>query len=304
MQVSGVSRGNRKLYTPEVLVRAFSYYAVSRSLYQRLRKDYQLPSVSTLARITSSSTKSSSSEFLKTVFEATENTRKPCVLLHDEVYIKKSLQYHGGEIFGKAVNDPSLLAETMLGQMINCLHGGNKFLVSMLPVAKMNANFLHEELTKAMTSIEQASGRLKAVISDANRTNQACFKKYNTVEGKPWLTVEGTYLLYDFVHLIKNIRNLWLTEKTTQLKFEDQGKEYIADFQHVRALYKCEENNFFTMSGLDEVSVYPKPIERQRIEPCLKVFSEKVIVALELWGKDKSVDVKGTVLFIKKVLNW
>ena len=65
MQVSGVSRGNRKLYTPEVLVRAFSYYAVSRSLYERLRNDYQLPSVSTLARITSSSTKSSSSEFLK-----------------------------------------------------------------------------------------------------------------------------------------------------------------------------------------------------------------------------------------------
>ena len=92
--------------------------------------------------------------------------------------------------------------------------------------------------------------------------------------------------------------------KTTQLKFEDQGKEYIADFQHVRALYKCEESNFFTMSGLDEVSVYPKPIERQRVEPCLKVFSEKVIVALELWDKDKSVDVKGTVLFIKKVLNW
>ena len=103
-------------------------FQVSRSLYQRLRKDYQLPSVSTLARITSSSTKSSSSEFLKTVFEATENTRTPCVLLHDEVYIKKSLQYHGGEIFGKAVNDPSLLAETMLGQMINCLHVEISFL--------------------------------------------------------------------------------------------------------------------------------------------------------------------------------
>ena len=96
-----------------------------------------------------------------------------------------------------------------------------------------------------MTNIEQASGRLKAVISDANRTNEACFEKYNTIEGKLWLTVEGTYLLYDFVHLIKNIRNLWLTEKTTQFKFENQGKENIADFQHVRALYKCEESNFY-----------------------------------------------------------
>ena len=119
IQVSAAGGGNKKLYSPEVLVRAFSYYAVSRSLYERLRNDYQLPSVSTLARITSSCNKKSSSEFLKTVFESSDNERKPCILLHDEVYIKKSLQYHGGEIFGKAVNDSSLLAETMLGQMIN-----------------------------------------------------------------------------------------------------------------------------------------------------------------------------------------
>ena len=96
----------------------------------------------------------------------------------------------------------------MLGQMIKCLHGGKTFLVSMLPVAKMTANFLHEELTKTMASIEQATGRLKAIMSDAPRPNQACFNKYNTVEGKPWLTIQGTYLLYDFVHLMKNIRNL------------------------------------------------------------------------------------------------
>ena len=70
--------------------------------------------------------------------------------------------------------------------------------------------FLALELTKTMISIERASGRLKAVISDARRA-------ITTVEEKPWLTVEGTYLLYDFVHLLKNIRNLWLTEKTTQL---------------------------------------------------------------------------------------
>ena len=38
------------------------------------------------------------------------------------------LQYHGGKIFGKAESDTNLLAETMLGLMINSLHGGPKFL--------------------------------------------------------------------------------------------------------------------------------------------------------------------------------
>ena len=77
MQVCAVSGGNKKVYTPEILVRAFSYYAVSRSR----TKTFQMPSISTLALITSSCTKKSSSEFLKTVFEHTEN--KPCTRQND-----------------------------------------------------------------------------------------------------------------------------------------------------------------------------------------------------------------------------
>ena len=48
---------------------------------------------------------------------------------------------------------------------------------------------------------------------------------YTFVPGKPWLTVDGKYLLYDFVHIIKNIRNLWLTEKTQELIFDDNSNQ-------------------------------------------------------------------------------
>ena len=176
---------NRKIYSPEDFVRAFSYYALSRSLYQRMRENFKLPSVSTLSNITSSCNKQTISIFLQNVISRLEDPKKVCVLLHDEVYIKKSMQYHGGEIFGRAANDPSLVAETMLGQMLICLHGGPKFLINMLPVAQLNANFLSEELTKTMDAIKKSSGRLKAIICDGNRTNQACFKKFETIEGKP-----------------------------------------------------------------------------------------------------------------------
>ena len=94
------------------------------------------------------------------------------MLLHDEVYVKKALLYHGGEVFGRAVNNPSALAETMLGQMLICLHGGPKFMISMVPVANLNANFLYGQLMMSLDSIENASGKHKAVICDGNRTNQ------------------------------------------------------------------------------------------------------------------------------------
>ena len=102
----------------------------------------------------------------------------------------------------------------------------------MLPVAQLNANFLSEKLTKTMNAIKNSSGRLKAIICDGNRTNQACFKKFETIEGKPWMSAQGKYLLFDFVHLLKNLRNLWITEKSSQLVFEDNGKEhYFSGFQ-------------------------------------------------------------------------
>ena len=119
MQAMRGNDGNKSLYIAEILVRAFSYFVISRSLYQKMRKDLQLPSISTLTRITSTCAKKCSSSLLNTVFSSVENSQKVCVMLVDEVYVKKSLQFHGGEVFGKAANNSSLIADTMLGQMDN-----------------------------------------------------------------------------------------------------------------------------------------------------------------------------------------
>ena len=37
-----------KVYSPDVLIRAFNYYSTSRALYEKLREDFKLPSVKTL----------------------------------------------------------------------------------------------------------------------------------------------------------------------------------------------------------------------------------------------------------------
>lgn len=84
-------------------MRAFQYFATSRTFHKRLTNDYQLPSVSTPTRITSKVSKIDDVPFLKQVFDTAENKQKFCVLLHDEVYLKKMLLYHGGTVFGKAL---------------------------------------------------------------------------------------------------------------------------------------------------------------------------------------------------------
>ena len=172
------------------------------------------------------------------------------------------LQYHGGKIFGKAENDANLLEETMLGLMINSLHGG-------LRSTKLNAEFLREKVYQTIYNIEAASGKVKAIISDGNRINQSFFNQFKTVEGKPWLSVDGSYLLYDYVHLIKNIRNLWLTEKTGELKFQHENKFLVANWHHLRNLFQSEDGAVLKMPKLSETAIYPKPIERQRVSSYL-----------------------------------
>ena len=87
-------------YGPEIIVRAFEYFATSRTLYNRLRIDQQLPSVTTLTRITSKVAKVPENTFLNRVFKTLKTNQKLCVVLHDEVYVKKMLLYHGGTLFG------------------------------------------------------------------------------------------------------------------------------------------------------------------------------------------------------------
>ena len=136
-----------RIYSPNMIMSAFQYFATSRGLYKRLINDCQLPpSVSTLTRITSKVSKVEDVPFLKRVLDTTEKKQKYCVLLHDEVYVKKMRLYHGGTVFGKAQDHPSKLAETVLGIMIMRLHGGPSFISKIVPVSNLDTNYLHDQV--------------------------------------------------------------------------------------------------------------------------------------------------------------
>ena len=60
--------------------------------------------------------------------------------------------------------------------------------------------------------------------------------------------------------------------------------------------------NIRGMSKLDRVAVEPKPIERQNVATCLRVFCEETSAALRVHPDMDSSDVEGTALFIDKVV--
>lgn len=213
--------------------------------------------------------------------------------------------YHGGQVFGRSADDPQSLARTVLGLMVSCMFGGPDFLSKIIPVSRLNATFLQEQIQLSLDAIQEAGGQVKAVICDGNRNNQALFKALRADPQTPWITPDGVYLLFDFVHLIKNIRNNWITETTSELEYEDGGVKRVAKWSHLVELFKLEEGHLVKMSNLDEVAVFPKPIERQKVSTCLKVFSKRTHQALlSHEGMKAFQGVEDTAIFIQKVLEW
>ena len=75
-------------YKSDILVRSFEYYATSRSLFNKLRIDFELPEVSTMTKLTSKTKKIEDDKYLKSVFSQLKGEQKKFILLHDEIYVK------------------------------------------------------------------------------------------------------------------------------------------------------------------------------------------------------------------------
>ena len=301
------TRVGHKVYSPEVIKRSFDYFATSRCLYEKLRKDYKLPSVKTLSNLTSKVNNLSDKRFIDDVFTNLEERQKQYILLVDEVYVKKALLYHGGELFGKAENNKETLANAVLSIMVKCLFGGPTFIFKMVPVKGMSAELMYSQIQQTLDLIRSAGGQMSSIITDGNRTNQKFFKLFDTVDDKPWLTKDGIFLLFDYVHILKCIRNNWLTELSGELDFQDGGETYTAKWKDLTDLYTHEKDarkstsGVRSLSALNDVAVAPKPVERQKVSTCLRVFSDETLTALRVHPKIDQGDVKGTTLFIKKV---
>ena len=238
LKAMGLTLVGEMKYSIETTVRAFEYFALSRSAYSRLRENLELPCIATLTCLTSKIKSASDPSFISNVFSKLPEEQKICFIIIDEVYVKSMLQYHGGVLFGKAVNKPEKVANTILSFMVCCLQGGPKFLCKMLPVKELNADFLYEQTKMLLNILKNAGADLVAIICDGNRVNQSFFKKFDCVE--PWRTRDNIFLLFDFVHLIKNIRNNWITEAMQELFYTVDDVKRVAKWSDLKHLYELE----------------------------------------------------------------
>ena len=315
--MSHITHIGEKVYSVSTMLRSFDYFATSRTTYNKFRKDFQLPSISTLTKLTSKASSLPDLDYIVKVLDSLPANQKKCIILVDEIHVKPCLLYHGGELFGRARNNPSELASSVLAVMIVCMFGGPKFIAKVIPVKKVSAEFQFNIIKDVIKVITSSHGKVISIINDNNRVNQHFMSMFSTEINKPWVTVatenvpENIYLLSDFVHFFKCIRNNWFTEPMQEILYfhPDSNTSQVAKWSDIIELYKLDRDKCIKLSTLTSVSVTPKPIERQNVSTMLKVFSDETVTALRTHPELDHSTVEPTAKFIElwvevwKILN-
>ena len=268
--------------------------------YEQLREFLILPSKRKLQSIVASVDLDSVLE--KTFKKATTNQQKNAFLLVDEVKIRPTISFAGGVLSGMAKNtEEDSRATSMLCVMMKCLHKGPSVMLSVTPVHRLTASYQYDVVIKAANLVEKAGGTVLGSITDNHKINQQYCKLFTKSgesraiarhplnEQRPW------FLLFDTVHLLKCVRNNWISEKTKQISLDQQSTVSFADIEEI---YKDEKDSIIKMTPLTLASVAPSKLQLQNVQHVLKVFNDKVCAALTLKKREETAN------FLQTIINW
>ena len=293
----------RRIYSKHTVIFSLELLGVSPAAFRLVRnsKSLILPNEGLIRSLISNTFKD---ENLGNILKNLNPQQRVVNMLFDEVKLKKSIRYYGNHLLGYSENNPSDLATSALVIELVCHYGGPKYIFRIYPVNKLNAQQLRPMLLEAANTVVQKGGHLLSLICDNCTLNQATYKALGG-PGKVDLQPIGIsiFLLYDYVHIFKNIRNNWYTEPSKKLTFTVDNKDYLASWNDIETLYNADKVMPVRLTKLTQASVYPKPLQRQSVPLVCKVFNEKTSAAL-LSLNNQFQFQEGTIIFINLVSQW
>lgn len=280
----------------------FAIECFPRCVYEQLRDYLVLPSERKLQSVMSAT--ELESVLVKTISKLSLEQQKYGFLLVDEVKVRATVAFTCGMLCGMARNDDTHRATSMLCIMLKLLHGGPSVMISVIPVHGLTSPYQYKAVIDAAIVVEKTGFFVLGSINDNHKVNQQYCSLFMKIEmddpshavvQHPLDYRRVWFLLYDTVHLLKCIRNNWITEKTKRFQLAGQS---VASFSDVVQLYNDEKDSILKTSPLTNSSVKPSKLQLQNVQHVLNVFNEKVVAALKLRKCD------GTANFVETILNW
>ena len=183
----------------------------SLAAYKQLLKKFPLPSISLLNKLhTGGVDAMKAAKYLK----AKGKISRDIILMFDEMYLQKGSQFHAGDCVGE--DEEGRLYKGIVCFMIVGLKENVPCVIKASPEVTITGSWLADEISKVISLLCRAGFRVRGAVSDNHSSNvnayKNLFKNYGCAEGDGIFIQHPdnetkTYLFYDNVHLLKNIRN-------------------------------------------------------------------------------------------------
>ena len=193
--------------------------------YRLIAKDFPLPSLSFLKKITEGGI-----DAVKALQKLKEKGKisKDVVLIFDEMFLQKCEELYAGNLIG--ANDKNELYKGVVSFMVAGLKESVSYVLKAVPETKIDANFLREHILDCLRILKDGDFKVRAIVCDDHSSNVSAFKLLLKGCGLPvensYMTYEDQkiYLFHDTVHLAKCVRNNLLNYKRflfPAFKFEE-----------------------------------------------------------------------------------
>ncbi|KAI6656259.1 hypothetical protein LOD99_11306 [Oopsacas minuta] len=162
----------------------------------------------------------------------------------DDIYVKSTFTYKGGKIIGSSLN-PTGPAKTVFAFMISSLSKRWSSIVRLLPCSRSSAELLFPIIKDVIRDVEACGLSVHVLSIDNYPMNVNIFKLFSPsrllehIVPHPMDSNWPLFLFFDFVHIIKSIRNHWLNQidynkRFTYPDFENIQVASTAVFEEIR----------------------------------------------------------------------
>ena len=163
--------------------------------------------------------------------------------------------------------------------------------MSLVPVQKTTAQDFYSMTQEVIKTLTAAGYNIVAILSDNNVTNRKMFMELSGTKTlvpfilNPVNKIDRIYLLFNTVHLLKYIRNIWINEADETFvypSFTDSTSVMHVSFSNLIDLYHIEQANVLKDGYLlNWKALYPNAIERQNVKLALRIFDRTTVAALK-----------------------
>ncbi|KAH8028420.1 hypothetical protein HPB51_016533 [Rhipicephalus microplus] len=182
----------------------------------------------------------------------------------DEIHIKPYFDYKGGNITGAAFNSVEA-ANCALIFMVRSLTCKFKEVAHIVPVHRLDAEFLHKMLKNVICGLEKIGYRVVCVVSDNSSVNRKAMSHFESTFFNRIVyqhlsdPARPLFFVIDPVDILKCIRNNWINQKNDQVCFyfpemqtdtAQSERMQTASFSTIRDLHSKEsKHNLFSFEA-------------------------------------------------------